>query len=285
MYRNHRASARATPRHSGRIRAPPRHPAHRALRMQHLDRRSNQMECTIKWVDGMSFIAETGTGHLVAMDGAPEAGGRNLAPRPDGVDAGWRGRLHGLRRGSHPEARPPRRARLQRTPRGRTGRRRPEGLYPDPLHLHRYGSQPEARNRRTAQSTSRRKSTRSASIMLGKTAEITHECEIIEADSSIMRARGSPPRSRLATPSPFRCDRSASSSPSTPASSPPSIGAGNSCAPNPDREYLHARPRRSSSVLDDRARLVILGRKRFQMALEVAFNLTLGFRQKPQVQA
>ncbi|MCB1915521.1 MAG: OsmC family protein [Rhodocyclaceae bacterium] len=40
------------------------------------------MECTIKWLDGMSFVAETGTGHLVTMDGAPEAGGRNLAPRP-----------------------------------------------------------------------------------------------------------------------------------------------------------------------------------------------------------
>ena len=40
------------------------------------------MECTVKWLDGMSFIAETGTGHLVAMDGAPDAGGRNLAPRP-----------------------------------------------------------------------------------------------------------------------------------------------------------------------------------------------------------
>lgn len=40
------------------------------------------MECTIKWVDGMTFLAETGTGHVVAMDGAPEAGGRNLAPRP-----------------------------------------------------------------------------------------------------------------------------------------------------------------------------------------------------------
>lgn len=40
------------------------------------------MECTVRWGDGMSFIAETGSGHLVAMDGAPEAGGRNLAPRP-----------------------------------------------------------------------------------------------------------------------------------------------------------------------------------------------------------
>jgi len=30
----------------------------------------------------MSFIAETGSGHLLAMDGAPDGGGRNLAPRP-----------------------------------------------------------------------------------------------------------------------------------------------------------------------------------------------------------
>lgn len=40
------------------------------------------MECSVRWHDGMSFVAETGSGHLVAMDGAPEAGGRNLAPRP-----------------------------------------------------------------------------------------------------------------------------------------------------------------------------------------------------------
>lgn len=40
------------------------------------------MECTVRWHNGMSFLAETGSGHLVAMDGAPEAGGRNLAPRP-----------------------------------------------------------------------------------------------------------------------------------------------------------------------------------------------------------
>jgi len=40
------------------------------------------MECTVRWHEGMSFVAETGSGHLVCMDGAPEAGGRNLAPRP-----------------------------------------------------------------------------------------------------------------------------------------------------------------------------------------------------------
>jgi putative redox protein len=41
------------------------------------------MECTIRWSgEGMSLIAETGSGHLLAMDGAPDGGGRNLAPRP-----------------------------------------------------------------------------------------------------------------------------------------------------------------------------------------------------------
>jgi putative redox protein len=47
------------------------------------------MECTIKWAGaagshevGMSFIAETSSGHLLTMDGAPEGGGRNLSPRP-----------------------------------------------------------------------------------------------------------------------------------------------------------------------------------------------------------
>ena len=41
------------------------------------------MECSVRWTgEGMSFIAETGSNHLVPMDGAPDSGGRNLAPRP-----------------------------------------------------------------------------------------------------------------------------------------------------------------------------------------------------------
>lgn len=54
---------------------------------------SNTMECQVSWTgaagtrSGMGFIAETGSGHVVAMDGAPDAakpenGGRNQAPRP-----------------------------------------------------------------------------------------------------------------------------------------------------------------------------------------------------------
>jgi putative redox protein len=42
------------------------------------------MECTIHWqpASGMAFMAETGSGHIINMDGAPDGGGRNLAPRP-----------------------------------------------------------------------------------------------------------------------------------------------------------------------------------------------------------
>lgn len=43
------------------------------------------MECTVRWMGpdaGMSFVAESGSGHATVMDGAPEAGGRNLGMRP-----------------------------------------------------------------------------------------------------------------------------------------------------------------------------------------------------------
>ena len=42
------------------------------------------MECTINWMpaNGMAFSAQTGSGHLLTMDGAADGGGQNLAPRP-----------------------------------------------------------------------------------------------------------------------------------------------------------------------------------------------------------
>jgi len=40
------------------------------------------MKARVKWLDNMSFVGETGSGHSVVMDGAPESGGRNLAARP-----------------------------------------------------------------------------------------------------------------------------------------------------------------------------------------------------------
>jgi putative redox protein len=40
------------------------------------------MKARIKWKDGASFLAKSGSGHSVLMDGPPEAGGRNSGPRP-----------------------------------------------------------------------------------------------------------------------------------------------------------------------------------------------------------
>jgi len=40
------------------------------------------MRARIKWVEGVSFLGETESNHGVLMDGAPEYGGRNLGPRP-----------------------------------------------------------------------------------------------------------------------------------------------------------------------------------------------------------
>jgi putative redox protein len=64
--------------------------------LQHLKlttRKVKDMDCTVSWTGGtgarsaMGFLAETGSGHTVMMDGAPDAdrpdnGGQNLAPRP-----------------------------------------------------------------------------------------------------------------------------------------------------------------------------------------------------------
>jgi putative redox protein len=40
------------------------------------------MNTSIKWTDGRQFLAESGSGHSVVMDGNPENGGRNTGPRP-----------------------------------------------------------------------------------------------------------------------------------------------------------------------------------------------------------
>ncbi|MBT6318968.1 OsmC family protein [Porticoccaceae bacterium] len=40
------------------------------------------MQTTVKWVDGVMFLGESGSGHSVVMDGAPDQGGRNIGARP-----------------------------------------------------------------------------------------------------------------------------------------------------------------------------------------------------------
>ena len=40
------------------------------------------MKARVKWVEGMAFMGESESGHAMVMDGAPDIGGRNLGPRP-----------------------------------------------------------------------------------------------------------------------------------------------------------------------------------------------------------
>ena len=137
------------------------------------------MECIVRWHDGMSFIAETGSGHLVAMDGAPEAGGRNLAPRPMELLLAGAGGCTAfdvvliLQRGRH--AIDGCELKLQ-ADRAETD---PKVFTRINFHFVVSGKslKPEAVERAIKLSAEKYCS---ASIMLGKTAEITHSFEIVE---------------------------------------------------------------------------------------------------------
>lgn len=138
------------------------------------------MECTVKWINGgMSFVAETGSGHAVMMDGAPEAGGKNIAPRPMELLLAGTGGCTAfdvvmiLKKGRHAVE-------------GCEVSLQADRAESDPkvftkIHFHFTvkGRQlkPEAVSR--AIELSKEKYC-SASIMLAKSAEITHDFEIIE---------------------------------------------------------------------------------------------------------
>ena len=139
------------------------------------------MECTIKWVDGMTFMAETGTGHVVTMDGAPDAGGRNLAPRPMELLLAGAGGCTAfdvvliLKRG-------------RQDIRGCEVRLEAERAETDPKVFTRirfiYTVTGKGLKRDMVERAIHLSAEKycSASIMLAKTAEMTHECEIVELD-------------------------------------------------------------------------------------------------------
>ena len=150
------------------------------------------MECTVTWTgaagtrSGMGLLAETGSGHVLAMDGAPDAarpenGGQNLAPRPmETVLAGTGGCTAYdvvliLRRGRHDV-------------RGCSVRLTSERAETDPkvftaIHMHLTvtgkGLSATAVERAIAMSHDKYCS---ASIMLAKTARITTSFDLVEVD-------------------------------------------------------------------------------------------------------
>jgi putative redox protein len=140
------------------------------------------MDCTINWLpaSGMGFVAETGSGHLLTMDGAPDGGGRNLAPRPMEVMLAGAGGCTAydvvliLKRGRHAVS-------------GCQVKLSAERAAEDPkvftrIHLHftvtGRGLPPAAVARAIELSHERYCS---ATIMLAKTAEITTSHELVEA--------------------------------------------------------------------------------------------------------
>ena len=138
------------------------------------------MECKVKWIEGsMSFLAETGSGHVVAMDGPPEAGGRNLAPRPmEMLLAGTGGCtafdvVSILKKGRHAVTGCDVEVHADRADTD------PKVFTRIHFHFRVRGKQlkPEAVTRAVELSSEKYCS---ASIMLGKTAGITHEVEIID---------------------------------------------------------------------------------------------------------
>jgi putative redox protein len=139
------------------------------------------MESRVRWVgsDGMSFVAETGSGHAFVMDGAPEGGGHNLGPRPmETVLAGTGGCT------AYDVV-----VILKKSGQDITGcevKLTSERAETDPkvftsIHMH---FVIRGRNVKPAMVESAIKLSHnkycSASIMLGKTAAITHDYEIIE---------------------------------------------------------------------------------------------------------
>jgi putative redox protein len=140
------------------------------------------MECTINWMPGtgMGFVAQTGSGHFLTMDGAPDGGGNNLAPRPmETVLAGTGGCTAYdvvliLKRGRHDV-------------RGCQVQVSAERAEVDPkvftrirMHFVVSGRQLPAAAIERAIALSHERYC-SASIMLGKTADISTSFEIVEA--------------------------------------------------------------------------------------------------------
>jgi putative redox protein len=141
----------------------------------------SSMKARIKWVEGVSFVAETGSGHTVVIDGAPDAGGRDVGPRPmelvlagaaacSAFDVVWI-----LKKARQPIADCVVDAEAERAPADPKVFTRIHFVYRVA------GRGLDARQVDRAVALSKEKYC-SATIMLAKTAEITHELSIVDAD-------------------------------------------------------------------------------------------------------
>lgn len=138
------------------------------------------MQARVKWVQDATFIGESGSGHAVVMDGPPEHGGRNLGARPmEMLLLGMGGCsafdvVHILKRSRQPVTDCV--AELQ------AERAEAEPRVFTRIHVHFIVTGKGLDEKRVARAVSLSADRYcSASIMLGKTADITHDYEIREA--------------------------------------------------------------------------------------------------------
>ena len=138
------------------------------------------MKARIKWVEGVAFLGESGSGHAVVMDGAPDYGGRNLGPRPmEMLLLGMGGCASFdvvliLKRSRQPISDCVAEIEAERAPE--------EPKVFTRIHIHFIVTGTGLSEKRVARAVSlSAEKYCSASIMLGKTATITHDYEIREA--------------------------------------------------------------------------------------------------------
>lgn len=127
----------------------------------------------------MTFLAETGSGHVIAMDGAPEGGGRNLAPRPMEVVLAGTGGCTAydvvlILRKSHQDVRS-----CDVTLKSERAEKDPKVFTKVHFHFTVRGRNLKPNVVERAIKLSHEKYC-SASIMLEKTAELTHSFEIVD---------------------------------------------------------------------------------------------------------
>lgn len=140
------------------------------------------MKARIKWLEQAAFLGETESSHTLVMDCPPEGGGRNLGPRPmETVLLGTGGCtaydvVHILKKGRQPISDCVVEIDAERAPDD------PKVFTRIHFHFIVSGGGLSARHVERAISLSAEKYC-SASIMLGKTADITHDFEIVDTTS------------------------------------------------------------------------------------------------------
>ncbi len=148
------------------------------------------MEATARWIDGVAFVVETGSGHAVVADGAADAGGRNIGARPmelvlagtvacTAFDVVWI-----LKKARQPVADCVVDARAERAT------IEPKVFTRIHLLYRVAGRGLDSRQVERAVRLSKEKYC-SATIMLAKTAEVSYDVEIIDADR-LPRSTGGP---------------------------------------------------------------------------------------------